>query len=437
MKHAVIATALAVLSVVTLAQQAPTVRPPQPFVEQGLCPGEGCTYGRWTAITTVLAIANPPPPPYNPILPGREKPVFVVNPGDIVTAETGTYVTLVPGRARIGKPLRVSIQPPPGSPESANRNLGTMDLAADAEVFVYSSTEGMHNAWFNGRWFTFEEITHGRVVERAKSIWWSRIRNKSGAVGWTDQHRAFDGIDRLSAYPTSYAFFHKPFSWEPAWLDFVPGIRMQPSVGASSTMTIAEIQPGARTPAHHHSFPQVNYALEGELQVTVSGHNTTLKPDAGIAVPSDSEHFIANTGKTPALMLEFQPVRRFDLLPVRPQPAFGVADKPIPSAPRTAMQPTANTSGPAAASHPPPCCRSNRPSAPTATALVNVPSSIHAWIHIHRKLRLETARKRTSIGRSNSPMSQNAAPVRKTTNAATSRIPTGRALIAAQAQAFA
>ena len=233
MKHAVIATALAVLSVVTLAQQAPTVRPPQPFVEQGLCPGEGCTYGRWTAITTVLAIANPPPPPYNPILPGREKPVFVVNPGDIVTAETGTYVTLVPGRARIGKPLRVSIQPPPGSPESANRNLGTMDLAADAEVFVYSSTEGMHNAWFNGRWFTFEEITHGRVVERAKSIWWSRIRNKSGAVGWTDQHRAFDGIDRLSAYPTSYAFFHKPFSWEPAWLDFVPGIRMQPSVGAS------------------------------------------------------------------------------------------------------------------------------------------------------------------------------------------------------------
>jgi quercetin dioxygenase-like cupin family protein len=188
----------------------------------------------------------------------------------------------------------------------------------------------MHKAWFKGRWFTFEEVTHGRVIERAKSIWWIRIRNKSGAVGWTDQHFAFEGIDVLGGpEPAQYRFYisARPYFSE-MWKDYGPGIRMIPAVGTSGTVTIAEFQPGAKTPSHHHSFSQLDYVIDGKLNVVARGNSVSLTKNTGVLVPSDADHFVENASGSIARLLEFQPVRRYDLLPPRPAPAFAVAPKP-------------------------------------------------------------------------------------------------------------
>ena len=277
---------------------------------------------------TVLAIAKPPVAPFNPIVPGTEEPVFVVNPGEVITALTGTYVTLVPGRARVDKPVRVTTYTAarsvyaPSEPKTAGDYLSAGDT-----VYTYSSGEGQHTAWFNGRWFLFDEGTHGRIVERPKFVWWIKVRNARGQVGWTDQFAQFEGIDQLGGpYPDTYAFYRtwRGFDRQP-WRDISPGVHSRTIVGATGTLTIVQLDAGATTVSHHHSAVQTSLGLDGTLEMRIGDVGVALGPDVGIVVSADAEHVLANRGTTPATYLELEPIRRFDLLPPWPAPTFPIS----------------------------------------------------------------------------------------------------------------
>ena len=262
-------------------------------------------------MTTVLAIASPPEPKFDPP-PAGTAPVFVVNPGEVVTAITGMFVTLTPGRARVIK--------------SAHAKPGDV-------VLTFSSGEGIHRAWFQGQWFEIDEKSEAVIIDRRKSVWWVEIKNAQGQTGWTDQTIEFDGIDRLGGpYPDAFRFYRMREVDRRAWTVLRPGVDIKPFVGETGTFTVAEFEPGAQSFTHHHTQEQFNLGLEGDLAVSIGGHPVSLAPGAGAIVTPDAEHFVINNGKTRAKMLEFQPIRRLDLLPPRPAAAYPIGADATPVA---------------------------------------------------------------------------------------------------------
>jgi quercetin dioxygenase-like cupin family protein len=101
-----------------------------------------------------------------------------------------------------------------------------------------------------------------------------------------------------------------------------PGIQIKPVIGQIGTFVFAEFEPGAETVAHHHTHEQANLGLTGSMTISIGGHSHRLTSLVGTMAPADAEHFIANDGTAKATLLEFQPVRRLDLLPPRPALTF-------------------------------------------------------------------------------------------------------------------
>ena len=104
-----------------------------------------------------------------------------------------------------------------------------------------------------------------------------------------------------------------------------PGIQIKPIVGQAGTFVYAEFDPGARTAPHHHTHEQANFGLGGSNEISIGGRSYPLAKSSGTLAPADAEHFIVNSGSNRAALLEFQPVRRLDLLPPRPAPTYSSA----------------------------------------------------------------------------------------------------------------
>jgi hypothetical protein len=76
-------------------------RPTLPFVDKGACPFEGCVYQRdWTAKARVVAYQT-----WDSHAPVRS--VFVIEPGETVTAMTGVVLVTSAGRAQIRRRMTV------------------------------------------------------------------------------------------------------------------------------------------------------------------------------------------------------------------------------------------------------------------------------------------------------------------------------------------
>lgn len=113
------------------------------------------------------------------------------------------------------------------------------------------------------------------------------------------------------------------------WTDLQPGIQIKPVVGATGTFVYAELDAGARTPAHHHTQEQANFGLGGSNEISIGGRAYPLGRSGGTLTPAEAEHFIGNAGAGRAGLLEFQPFRRLDLLPPRPAPSFPSAPSAV------------------------------------------------------------------------------------------------------------
>lgn len=116
------------------------------------------------------------------------------------------------------------------------------------------------------------------------------------------------------------------------WTELRPGIRIKPVVGQTGTFVFAEFAPGSETVKHHHTHEQANLGLTGSAEISIGGRPHVLAPFTGTMTPADAEHSIADRGTATATLLEFQPVRRVDLLPPRPALTF-------PSSPAAAVVP--------------------------------------------------------------------------------------------------
>ena len=162
--------------------------PKVPYEDHGACPFECCTYRTWTVNAET------------PVRTDRRDnaPVaFRVRAGEQVDGLTGVVVTTKLGKAIIREPIVVD-------PDK-------LELRPGEVVYVVNYIgEGVWKIWTRGRLYHLEiagkEETCGRpapepgpcaaqIVEEPKTVWWAKVRNRTGQEGWTRQLDHFDNID--------------------------------------------------------------------------------------------------------------------------------------------------------------------------------------------------------------------------------------------------
>jgi len=155
--------------------------PPAPWIASGACPGEGCSFGVWTACTTLVV--------------RKEKrsdapPAFTLRRGDQVTAITGDVHVDVPGLVIFRDTVTYV-------PELIGPSQDTVRFSpADTLYLLNYLGEGFLVWWLHGRaqtgqifWWTWPEpnpdpAPRAVLVRPTRALWWVRVRNGAGLEGW-------------------------------------------------------------------------------------------------------------------------------------------------------------------------------------------------------------------------------------------------------------
>jgi hypothetical protein len=165
----------------------PPAQPPVPFYDWGACPFEGCTYRRWQAIRPVTAWTAR----------DRRQVAFTVKPGEWIRGVTGVVITSRPGISKVlvkmtlGSKAQVALSP------------------GDLLYTLHDLGEGFDLFWYHGK--TFSDQISGdpdpsppspgssiQIISRPKYVWWVKVRNARGQVGWTDQTNRFTNMDQFA-----------------------------------------------------------------------------------------------------------------------------------------------------------------------------------------------------------------------------------------------
>jgi hypothetical protein len=182
---------LAASMVSTSQTRAPPASPPVPFEDLGACPFEGCVYREWTARSLVAVRTE------------RRRGatvMFRLRAGEKVSAITGVVITLKAGRVQFREARTLSSSPRPIHIEPGQ----TLYL------LTYQG-EGFTKAWFNGELYRDVDTADffngvcdvqpsrcaGKIIDKSQTEWWVQVRNRLGAVGWTDEPDKFDGKNAI------------------------------------------------------------------------------------------------------------------------------------------------------------------------------------------------------------------------------------------------
>lgn len=154
--------------VVTNPNQSPTL-----YEDPGACPFECCTYRRWT-VTAQTSVRQD--------RQSNSPVAFTLRRGERATGMTGVVITTQPGQARVLKPIVVGgVRVKPGEIVYLLTNLG----------------EGFQKVWYKGKVASIDvsDETIFRQLKRSESVWWVKVKNSKGQIGWTDQTKNFTGMD--------------------------------------------------------------------------------------------------------------------------------------------------------------------------------------------------------------------------------------------------
>ncbi len=178
------------LLLVTSAYSGQNPRPPTHFEDYGACPFECCTYRRWSVNADTVLYKQ------------RDKSsgvAFRVKKGDHVIGLTGVVITLKVGKAIIKKATTIGI---------TKRKIRVN--AGDVLYLLHYEGEGIYKIWFRGRIYENEmptapgldtktpiaqreEFIH--VVSEPDYIWWVKVKNRLGRIGWSKEDKNFGDMD--------------------------------------------------------------------------------------------------------------------------------------------------------------------------------------------------------------------------------------------------
>lgn len=157
-------------STVAHGQRAPRV----PYVDKGACPFECCTYREWTVEMPTFARRD---------MSDASPVIFRMNKGEKVKGLTGTVITTRAGIVRVLK----------------NTKLGNVRLTRGDNLYLLTYLgEGMSKIWYKGRIFEDQpqDETLFKQIRRPTDIWWVKVRNRRGRIGWSREPDNFGNKDK-------------------------------------------------------------------------------------------------------------------------------------------------------------------------------------------------------------------------------------------------
>lgn len=149
-------------------------RPTMPFVDKGACPFECCTYRNWT-VDKATAVRS--------AMTDTSSIAFRLKKGERVRGLTGTVITSQAGEVRVLKRTKIgNVFAKPG----------------DTLYLLTYVGEGFHKVWYKGR--ITEEETYDKAIFRQvrapKAVWWVKVRNSRGQIGWSREPDNFGNKDQ-------------------------------------------------------------------------------------------------------------------------------------------------------------------------------------------------------------------------------------------------
>jgi hypothetical protein len=123
---------------------------------------------------------------------------FEVAKGEWVQGITGVVITTRLGTSKVIEAMTLGDNP------SVSVSSG------DILYTLHYVGEGYDLFWFNGK--TYSDQIAGdkpdpdpppphlkiQILSRPKYVWWAKIKNRKGDVGWTDQTNRFANVDRFA-----------------------------------------------------------------------------------------------------------------------------------------------------------------------------------------------------------------------------------------------
>lgn len=148
--------------------------PKLPYKDVGACPFECCTYRGWVANKNTII--------YKEMRKGS--PVaFRVKKRERVTAITGVVITTKAGQVKALK--------------SFTTDSGVQIRANDIFYLLTYRGEGFYLIWYKGKKFEDQAYDQAdmKVLSEPNAVWWVKIRNRRGQIGWTKLPENFDNKD--------------------------------------------------------------------------------------------------------------------------------------------------------------------------------------------------------------------------------------------------
>jgi hypothetical protein len=149
--------------------------PPTPFVDKGACPFECCTYREWSVLK---------PTSVRRAMSNSSATLFRVRKGEKVQGVTGVVITTRPGVVRVLKTAKI----------------GEVTVHRGETIYLLTYLgEGFFRIWRKGKLLegeAFEDTTAFRVVNKPVAVWWVKIKNRRGQIGWSREPDNFGNKDQ-------------------------------------------------------------------------------------------------------------------------------------------------------------------------------------------------------------------------------------------------
>lgn len=158
-----------------------------PYLDWGACPFECCTYRSWQAVRPTMVWKQR----------DYQSPLaYPIAADEWVEGLTGVVITYQPGLSKVLVPMTLG------------RGPSVSVVAGDILLTLHYAGEGYDLFWFKGRTYSDQIAANEpdadppsaelkiQVISRPLEVWWVKVKNKKGQVGWTDQTRNFAHMDR-------------------------------------------------------------------------------------------------------------------------------------------------------------------------------------------------------------------------------------------------
>lgn len=146
-----------------------------PYKDVGACPFECCTYRDWFARKPMAVFKT---------MNSGSPIAFKLKKGEKVRGITGVVITSVAGKVKALK-------------DQPFDNLKIKIKKGDILSILTYEGEGFYLYWFKGKFF--QESTGNELVKtlsEPKSVWWVKIKNRKGQIGWAISDGNFDNQDQ-------------------------------------------------------------------------------------------------------------------------------------------------------------------------------------------------------------------------------------------------